>query len=529
MRMRPADRAATLALALCLLVLLGLAAGAVAGLIPAAFAPALNHPLGPPGCTPNETCSELPLEVAAGDFNGDGDLDIATAENRSNSITVLLGDGTGALAPHFRASCADAPSAIASGALNSDDAIIDLVVAKELGNRIGVFIGRGDGTFEAEVEYQMGIGPQDVVLADFDNDDVLDVATTDLFVDSVSVRLGAGDGTFGDRLVNEVGDGPQRLAVGLLNDDAIVDLAVTVTEEIPARLVTLIGNGDGTFLFAGTASAAIVAESPNGVTLADLDEDGNLDAAVACETDDLVDVLLGDGAGGFDDAVHYLVGGFPEAIAAGDYNADGTLDLASADSFGTIDFDGSVSILLGNGDGTFADPVSVEVDPGPYGIVAVDLNGDLQLDLVTANADSDSVSVLRNLATPAGTATATLTPGGATPTASATAAEATATGTPSATPPPATATATHSATATATETVPPTTTSTASPTAEPGCVGDCDGNAAVAINELIRGVRIALGESTVGDCPAFDGDDNGSVSINELVGAVAAALEGCPS
>ena len=444
--------------------LLGAAIAVQAGLIPLSFAPFVSVSLGPPNCEASAACSEGAIDVTAGDFNDDGHLDVATANNGSDDITVFLGDGESGLTSSFTASCAGAPAAIASGNLNDDNTDLDLVVSKELANKIGVFIGKGDGTFEDEVEYDMGNSPEGIVLADFNGDQTLDVATADLLGDTVSVRLGLGDGTFGELKQTTVGGGPYWLAAGKLDAGDIIDLAVTLYDEIPARLGTLVGNGDGTFLFAGTAAAAEVDDAPRGVVLSDFNEDGTLDAGVATESFDSVDVLLGNGDGTFGAFTPYLVGGFPESVAAGDYNGDGIVDLASADSFGTVDFDSSVSVLLGNGDGTFAAATSFEVDSGAFGIVAADLNDDRLPDLVTANIDDTNISVLVNTGTP--------------------------------------------------------------PT--PSCVGDCNGNGTVAINELILGVNIALGSASIDECTAFDENGNGMVGINELVAAVNNALDGCP-
>ncbi len=444
------------------IALLGLAIAALAGLPPLSFAPFASVPLGPPDCQDGVDCSEGALDATAGDFNRDGKLDIATANNGSDDVTVLLGDGQSGLTSSFTIAAIAGPAGIASGNLGPDT-ILDLVVSKELTNNIGVFLGNGDGTFDPEVEYDMGNSPQAVVLADFNGDEKLDVATADLFGNTVSVRLGIGDGTFGDLMQTTVTGGPYGMAAGTLDSDAILDLAVSLYDN--AQLATLIGNGDGTFMYAGTAAAAEVDDSPRGVALADFNDDSRLDAAVATESLDNVDVLLGNGDGTFQPFSPYGVGGFPESVVAGDFNGDGIVDLASADSFGTVDFDGTVSVLLGIGAGTFANADQFEVDPGPYGLVAADLNNDRLPDLVTANLDGTTVSVLKNTGTP--------------------------------------------------------------PT--PTCVGDCDGDGTVAINELITGVNIALGSAQLSVCPAFDANGDGMVGINELITAVNNALEGCPA
>lgn len=444
-------------------LLLALAIAVQAGVIPAlSFDPFVSVSLGPPDCVEGEDCSEGALDLTAGDFNLDGDLDIATANNASDDVTILLGDGEGGLTYGSTLPAGAGPSGIASGNLN-DDLNIDLVVAKELSpTKIGVFIGNGDGTFDPEVEYDMGNAPQAVVLADFNGDAVLDVATADLFGDTVSVRLNTGDGTLGELHQTPVSGGPFGMAAGKLDDDEILDLAVSLYDE--SRLATLIGQGDGTFLYAGTASAAEVDDAPRGVALADFNDDGNLDAAVASESFDFVDVLLGNGDGSFDEFVPYIVGGVPESVAAGDYNGDGIVDLATADNFGTIDLEGSVSVLVGVGDGSFEEAQQFEVDIGPYGVVAADLNDDRLPDIVTANLDNTTVSVLVNTGTP--------------------------------------------------------------PT--PSCVGDCDDMGAVSISNLVLGVNISLGSQPLSSCEAFDGNGSGTVQINELIQGVNNALDGCP-
>ena len=124
----------------------------------------------------------------------------------------------------------------------------------------------------------MGLSPESVVLADFDGDTMLDVATADLFGESVSVRLGNGDGTFGDIITTAVSGGPLGMAVGRLNNDANEDLVVSQNDD--ATVVALLGNGDGTFAVGEPMS---VEESPQGVVIAQFDGDGFADIAVATE------------------------------------------------------------------------------------------------------------------------------------------------------------------------------------------------------------------------------------------------------
>jgi hypothetical protein len=495
---------------------------------PVSFAPFIGVPLGPPGCDEGVNCSNGALESAVGDFNNDGKLDIATANNGSNDISLFLGRGDGTLTWHFSASATGGPAGIAAGHLNNDTAL-DLVVSKETEDKIGVFIGHGDGTFADEVTYDVAASPEAVVLADFNGDTKLDVAVANLFDETVGVRLGRGDGTFGDLIQTTVPGGPYGMAVAKLNADDALDLVVTLYDK--GLLATLIGNGDGTFTYAGQGSAAIVDDSPRGVALADFNHDGKIDAAVATESFDTVDILLGNGDGTFQPQTPYLVGGFPESVSTGDYNGDGFIDVASADSLGTGSFDGSVSVLLGEGNGAFEDAQQFEVDSGPFGITTADLNNDHAPDLVTANIDGVTISILFNLeppcqnCTPTMTGTPTNTPTVIGTSTVATTASSTSAPTETATGAPRTPASTSTATITSARTPTAMTTPTA---VLRRCVGDCNAGGSVTVDELILGVNIALGSRPAAECLAFDRDDDGRVSINELIAAVNAAQAGCP-
>jgi hypothetical protein len=433
------------------------------------FAPHVDISIEPSDCMPGLDCPDAPWALVTGDFNGDHKQDLATANNFSDDVAVLLGDGNGGLTlkglfPTGGApSEVSGPSDIAAGLVNSDD-ILDLVVTNEIANSVSVLIGNGDGTFQAAENYDTGGSPEAVALADLNDDDKLDIATADLFGDtiedaeddSVSILFGNGDGTFMPRVKVTVPGGPAGIAAGNLDGAGLPDLAVSLSDR--DQVVVLLNDG-GTF---SAQTPMDVGQVPLRLLVADLDEMSTDDIAVVDEFDDSVSVLLGAGGGTFAPAQSYDVGGFPEAIAAGDVDGDHIVDLVTADSFGTIDFaDGSASVLLGRGDGTFAAAQSFAVGTSPNGVGLADFDGNRSLDIATANADSNDVSLLLNT-------------GGGTP-----------------------------------------------------CVGDCDGNRKVEINELVTGVNIALGSTSVDACPSFDADDSGEVEINELVTAVDNALNGC--
>jgi len=244
-----------------------------------------------------------------------------------------------------------------------------------------------------------GFSAFSVATGDFNRDGKLDLAVVNSGGNNVSVLLGNGDGTFQSHVDYPTGTQPSSVAIGDFNGDGKLDLAVA-NENCPSSpcgvgsLSILLGNGDGTFQPA--VDYATGGPAPYSVVVGDFNQDGKLDLAVANSgppTPSDVSVLLGNGDGTFQPAVSYSAGEVPAALAVGDFNRDGKLDLAVVDfSCGTPC--GRVIVLLGNGDGTFQSPVSYDAGAQPISVAVGDFNGDGKLDLVVANNSSSNVSVL---------------------------------------------------------------------------------------------------------------------------------------
>lgn len=206
--------------------------------------------------------------------------------------------------------------------------------------------------------------------------------------------LGHGDGTFSPvSSTSPLGMGPGSIAVGDLNGDGKLDLAISnfgqssILGNFPGNTVSiLLGNGDGTFT-AAAGSPVTVGNTPTAVVLADFNGDGRLDLAVANSTDQSVSILAGNGDGTFT-TVSSVPATNAFALAAGDFNADGRLDLAVSNSGTSF-----ITILLGNGDGTLTAAPSPAATSG-YAIAAADLNGDGKLDLAVSYRAGLPVSIL---------------------------------------------------------------------------------------------------------------------------------------
>jgi len=331
-----------------------------------------------------------PWSVAVADFNGDGNLDLAIADNSGGTVAVLLGNGNGTFGtPTVYTVSGAAFVAIIAADFNGDGKL-DLAVTDTGHDTVSVLLGNGNGTFQAPRSFSTGPGPQFLATADFNGDGKLDLAVTNYINstggNSVSVLLGNGDGTFQPQMTFATGVNPFSVAVGDFNADGILDLAVANGS---GSISVLLGNGDGTFEAQSTVS---LPGQPYTVVAADFNGDGKLDLAVtnADSAINTVSILLGNGDGTFQSPVPYGTGTLPEGLLVGDLNGDGKLDLAV-----TNQSDGTVSVLLGNGDGTFQAQQAFPTSADPVGLAMGDFNADGRLDLVTANIGStNTVSVL---------------------------------------------------------------------------------------------------------------------------------------
>jgi hypothetical protein len=340
------------------------------------FQPQVTYAVG------SDAAGAAPNTIVAGDFTGDGHTDLAVANGGSDTVSVLLGNGDGTFQPQVTYSVGAGLSAIVAGDFTGDGRI-DLVVANGLG--VSVLLGNGDGTFQPQVTYSVGAYPSAIVAGDFNGDGRLDLAVASDLDLTVSVLLGNGDGTFQLRVTEAVGSWPDAIVAGEFNGDGRTDLAVA--NAASNTVSVLLGNGDGTFQPQVTYA---VGSGPTAIVAGDFNGDGRTDLAVANAGSNTVSVLLGNGDGTFQPQVTYAVGSDPSSIVAGDFTGDGHTDLAIVNNVTLANPQGTVSVLLGNGDGTFQPQVAYAVGSGelaePSAIVAGDFNGDGRLDIAVVNS-----------------------------------------------------------------------------------------------------------------------------------------------
>ena len=304
-----------------------------------------------------------------------------------------------------------APSSIAIGKFNGDGKR-DLAVANSGSDNVSVLLGKGAGAFGKAKNFAVGKAPSSIAIGKFNGDAKPDIAVADAGSDSVSILLGKGDGTFGPSMGFAAGGGGVRswnrsIAVGDFNNDTDRDLAVATTSGVSV----LLGNGDGTF---GPPTSFPAGINPASVVVGNFNADANLDLAVAnsgaidCDSRPArgaqassctggfgtVSVLLGQGDGSFGTATDFPVGFMtsPVSMVLGNFNNDAKPDLALVDYFPNAD---GVSILLGKGAGAFGKAKGFPVGNAPSSLAVGDINQDSRDDLAVTSTDvSKSVSVV---------------------------------------------------------------------------------------------------------------------------------------
>ncbi len=326
-----------------------------------------------------------PSALVSGDFIGDGRIDLAVVMSYTpggtplTGVSLLLGYGDGTFLPlggPTGNAVGTAPGSVAAGDFTGDGRI-DLAVVNRGDNTVSVLLGNGDGTFAPQATYAVGTGPSAIVVGDFNVNGRLDLAVANYNANTVSVLLGKGDGTFAPQVTYAVGTEPDRIVAGDFNGDGPTDLAVANYGDDTVSV--LLNDGDGTF---AAQVPYAVGPRPDAIVAGDFNGDGPTDLAVANSGSNSVSVLLGKGDGTFAAQVNYAVGTAPVAMVTGDFNGDGRIDLAVANQGIVAQGPGSVSVLLGHGDGTFAPQVTYNLSENPLTIVAGDFTGDGDLDLL---------------------------------------------------------------------------------------------------------------------------------------------------
>jgi len=344
--------------------------------------------------------------VAAADFNEDNFQDFVVANFTDGTLSLFLGNPTdpGTFENPSTITVGAGPTWISTGFFNTKtdgtNTVVDLAVANQTAGTISILHGNGDGTFTVEPTLTLpsGAGPTAIAIADFNGDGFADLAVVNKNANTVSIFLGNGDETFQTPTTLVTGNAPTSIVAEAFNpsNTAFIDLAVTNSADNTLQI--FLGNGKGAFTNGVTYNTGV---TPVYVASADLDLDGNLDLAVAdsgaaTSTNSVgnsISVFLGNGDGTFikpgGTRMDFAAGTTPTSFVISDFNDDGIPDLIV-----TASGDNAVGLLLGAGGGLFDSPIEVPVGTTPDSIATADFNGDGLPDVAVSNFGSNTASII---------------------------------------------------------------------------------------------------------------------------------------
>jgi hypothetical protein len=304
-----------------------------------------------PNCTaispPALGQSESPVELVVGDFNGDGKLDLALTNGNdgTNTVSIFLGNGDGTLQAPQSVPAGPTPEILSVGDFNGDGKLDLAVPNNETTTQgdISILLGNGDGSFQNPIEYALPFSSDMLVVGDFNGDGKLDLAIDQPNgVNQVYLGLGNGDGTFQPpQTVAKLVESPGGGVTADVNGDGKLDLVIA-TDGLPfpvSGFVVMLGNGDGTFQTPVAYSTPYPAYG--GPLIADVNADGKPDLLLAPWDEDansvnitLMSVLIGNGDGTFQNAINLPTPALPvggsggvAGLLTGDFNDDGKVDI----------------------------------------------------------------------------------------------------------------------------------------------------------------------------------------------------------
>ena len=330
-----------------------------------------------------------PITLLVFDFNGDGHADFATVEGGSDGVSVLLGNGDGTFA-------AETQYTVGIGAVSLTVADVDgdgngdLFVGHLIDEFVSLLPGNSDGTFGAEIQIATAHSSGWTVIADFDDDGRLDLATGGMWTNEVAIFRGRGDGTFDGldpALVRSDGaSGVLTAAFGDVNTDGLQD-AVLLRDAGTNSIEVRVADGTGAFI---TSASDAAGTGPSDVAIADLNNDTHPDVIATNFGSNDASILLGNGDGTFAPVFQSPAIRDPVSIATGLFNDDINVDLAVLSTFPAP----AIHVLFGNGDATFSQGGMFPVGPGAYVVETGDFDENEEIDLVVLNFDSSDASVL---------------------------------------------------------------------------------------------------------------------------------------
>jgi hypothetical protein len=315
--------------------------------------------------------------LTTADLDGDGDNDIIVSKSSNSQISVHLNDGAGSFSSGTDYSVGSSPSAISVADLDNDGDI-DVTVTYSSGNNVSVLLNNGNGTFGSAVNYTAAFSIEDVTHEDVNGDGYLDILLARY---QLGVLLNDGDGTFGS-LLSYSGSGNstlgQRIGMADMDNDGDLDAVMAATSLYTSQRLQIVYN-TGNGVFEGNETFELEGKAVRDLVTSDFDNDGWADIAIVDSENNVVQVFTNNGDGTIDTTATVSVNDDPIALTAADYDGDGDLDIAVYNEYEQF-----ISIILNNGNATFGSATTYQTNQltafNP-GMVSADFDGDNRLDI----------------------------------------------------------------------------------------------------------------------------------------------------
>ncbi|MBI4547507.1 MAG: VCBS repeat-containing protein [Ignavibacteriae bacterium] len=331
------------------------------------------------------TVGNGPWTLAVGDIDSDGDNDIVTVNQSSNTITVLMNNGYGTFPSSATYITGATPRSIVLADVDNDGDL-DIAVANQGGTTVSVFTNNGNGTYAPKVDYSSGPFPSSLSASDMDGDGDVDLVSTTFSASTVSIIMNNGTGAFPTRTTYSSGTAPWSTATADLTNDGGID--VVVVNSLTNSTVSILVNTGGAVLSNQTSYS--VGDNARSVVVTDIDDNDLPDFIVTNSNSNSISVYPNSGNGNFGPRADYTTESTPWGMASGDVNGDGFMDIVTANSGSN-----AVSVFTNLSGSTFS-RADYPAGNSARSVALADLDQDGDLDIAVANSGTNTISILMN-------------------------------------------------------------------------------------------------------------------------------------